>query len=207
MGVIRISTHAQHKKNFCGCAGGQPFLKATAYLATACLPRRQHHHHLPVFHFRHLFDLGFDIHIAPDPLQHFGAQFLDRNAVDRHAPFQNNPLPGTAGSHAGISQKFLQTNAQSAECGTRSAEKQNNARLSIRTPHSEIRVGQASGFVLRRPVILSPALRWPRFSRSAVRSKRFRTLRLPPKVDAARRLRCCDINSFDWFSVKNEVQR
>jgi hypothetical protein len=30
--------------------------------------------------------------------------------------------------------------------------------------------------------------------RSSVRSKRLRTLRLPPNVDAARRLRCCDIN-------------
>ncbi len=43
------------------------------------LARRQHHHHLPVFHFRHLFDLGFDIHISPDPLQHFGTQFLMRH--------------------------------------------------------------------------------------------------------------------------------
>lgn len=31
-----------------------------------------------------------------------------------------------------------------------------------------------------------------------MRSKRFMTLRFPPKVDAARKLRCCDIN----FSVK-----
>jgi len=30
-----------------------------------------------------------------------------------------------------------------------------------------------------------------------VRSKRLRTLRLPPKVDAARRLRCCDINAIN----------
>ncbi len=31
-----------------------------------------------------------------------------------------------------------------------------------------------------------------------MRSKRFMTFRLPPKVDAARKLRCCDIN----FSVE-----
>ena len=31
-----------------------------------------------------------------------------------------------------------------------------------------------------------------------MRSKRFMTLRLPPKLDAARRLRCCDINLF-WL--------
>jgi hypothetical protein len=34
--------------------------------------------------------------------------------------------------------------------------------------------------------------------RSSVRSKRLRTLRLPPSLDAARRLRCCDINCF-WL--------
>jgi len=33
-----------------------------------------------------------------------------------------------------------------------------------------------------------------------MRSKRFMTLRLPPKVDAARRLRCCDINFF-WLKL------
>jgi hypothetical protein len=30
--------------------------------------------------------------------------------------------------------------------------------------------------------------------RSSVRSKRLSTFRLPPKVEAARKLRCCDIN-------------
>jgi hypothetical protein len=44
----------------------------------------------------------------------------------------------------------------------------------------------------------SPSFHWPRFLRSSVRSKRLRTLRLPPRVDAARRLRCCDINCF-WL--------
>src|SRR5208282_3969064 len=95
-----------------------------------------------------------------------------------------------------------------SKCGVRNAkcEKQISARFSFRAPHSEIRVRQASGFVLRRPVILSPVLRWPRFSRSAVRSKRLRTLRLPPKVDAARRLRCCDINCF-WLNFQPPKQK
>ena len=42
----------------------------------------------------------------------------------------------------------------------------------------------------------SPSFHWPRFLRSSTRSKRLRTLRLPPRVDAARRLRCCDIKFF-----------
>ena len=41
----------------------------------------------------------------------------------------------------------------------------------------------------------SPSFHWPRFLSSSVRSKRLRTFRLPPKVAAARRLRCCDINT------------
>src|SRR5690349_15978057 len=53
---------------------------------------------------------------------------------------------------------------------------------------------QASGLVLRRPVIRSPSFHWPRFLSNSVRSKRLSTFRLPPKVAAARRLRCCDIN-------------
>src|ERR1039458_3858889 len=88
----------------------------------------------------------------------------------------------------------------------RNAEKQNTVGFLFRTPHSEIRVGHASGFVLRRPVIVSPPLRWPRFSRRAVRSKRLRTLRLPPKVEAARRLRCCDINILLNLLLKRAIR-
>src|SRR6059058_904953 len=57
------------------------------------------------------------------------------------------------------------------------------------TPH----LTQASALVLRSPVIRSPSFHWPRFLRISRRSKRFRTLRFPPRVAAARRLRCCDI--------------
>jgi hypothetical protein len=52
---------------------------------------------------------------------------------------------------------------------------------------------QASGFVLRSPVTRSPGFHSPRFLSNSTRSKRFKTLRFAPRVEAARRLRCCDI--------------
>jgi hypothetical protein len=61
------------------------------------------------------------------------------------------------------------------------------------TRHSSL--FQASGLVLRRPVMRSPSFHWPRFLSNSVRSKRLSTFRLPPNVAAARRLRCCDIIS------------
>ncbi len=60
---------------------------------------------------------------------------------------------------------------------------------------------QASGLVLRRPVIRSPFFHWPRFLRISTRSKRLSTLRFPPRVDAARRLRCCDIGQNLLFTA------
>src|SRR5208283_2370647 len=51
-----------------------------------------------------------------------------------------------------------------------------------------------SFLVLRRPVIRSPSFHWPRRLSTSTRSNRLSTFRLPPKVAAARRLRCCDIN-------------
>src|SRR5437762_923641 len=53
---------------------------------------------------------------------------------------------------------------------------------------------QTSGFVLRRPVTRSPSFHWPRFLRSATRSKRLSVFRFAPNVLAARKLRCCAIN-------------
>ena len=52
----------------------------------------------------------------------------------------------------------------------------------------------------------SPSFHWPRFLRSSVRSRRLRTLRLPPSLDAARRLRCCDINRF-WLNFQPPKQK
>ena len=40
-----------------------------------------------------------------------------------------------------------------------------------------------------------------------MRSKRFMTLRLPPKVDAARRLGCCDINLFQLKLARFDKKR
>jgi len=65
-------------------------------------------------------------------------------------------------------------------------------------PHVGCYIGRenstyASPLVLRRPVMRSPGFHWPRFFRSSRRSKRLSTFRLPPRVAAARRLRCCDI--------------
>jgi len=56
---------------------------------------------------------------------------------------------------------------------------------------------QASGLVLRSPVTRSPGFHSPRFLSKSTRSKRFKTLRLAPRVEAARRLRCCDIKLID----------
>src|SRR3989442_12882917 len=66
-------------------------------------------------------------------------------------------------------------------------------------PHSSFVTFYASLLVLRKPVIRSPSFHWPRFLSNSRRSKRFRTLRLPPNVAAARRLRCCDINQIPIF--------
>lgn len=63
-------------------------------------------------------------------------------------------------------------------------------------PGERIAVAQmASGLVLGRPVMRSPGFQRPRFLSNAIRSNRFRTLRLLPATDAARKLRCCDIKT------------
>jgi hypothetical protein len=51
--------------------------------------------------------------------------------------------------------------------------------------------------VLRSPVTRSPGFHSPRFLSKSTRSKRFKTLRFAPRVEAARRLRCCDIKLID----------
>src|SRR5579859_7648076 len=63
-------------------------------------------------------------------------------------------------------------------------------------PKPLLALAQASGLVLRRPVMRSPSFHWPRFLSRPTRSKRLSTLRLPPTVAMARRLRCCDIKIF-----------
>jgi signal peptidase I len=73
-------------------------------------------------------------------------------------------------------------------------------RLSIpghRFPHA----AQASPLVLRNPVIRSPCFHCPRFLSSSRRSNRLRTFLLPPRVAAARRLRCCDISKSSFLLV------
>src|SRR5204862_4034896 len=103
---------------------------------------------------------------------------------------------GAPGSDSGISEEFLEANHLNAEVRTRNAEKQaigvHRQLSAFRVPSSAL--NQASGLVLRRPVMRSPSFHWPRFLSNSVRSKRLSTFRLPPKVAAARRLRCCDIN-------------
>src|ERR1700761_5955152 len=71
------------------------------------------------------------------------------------------------------------------------------------TRHPPLVTFYASGLVLRRPVIRSPSFHWPRFLSNSVRSKRLSTFRLPPNVAAARRLRCCDINTLNRLKLLN----
>jgi hypothetical protein len=57
----------------------------------------------------------------------------------------------------------------------------------------------ASGFVLRRPITLSPSFHWPRRLSTSTRSKRFMTLRFAAMVAAPLRLRCWDIRKLGWL--------
>jgi hypothetical protein len=66
------------------------------------------------------------------------SQQADELAVDADFAVQNHLLPRAPRSHAGIREKFLQTNVQSAECGVRSAESDIANGFSFRTPHSDI---------------------------------------------------------------------
>jgi hypothetical protein len=88
---------------------------------------------------------------------------------------------------------------RNAECGIKEWVQCEQTVLRTFTPHSALRIphfNQASPLVLRRPVMRSPGFHCPRFLSSSSRSNRFRTFRFPPKVAAARKLRCCDINQF-----------
>src|SRR5436190_11396675 len=66
---------------------------------------------------------------------------------------------------------------------------------------------QTSGLVLRSPVTRSPGFHSPRFLSNSTRSKRFKTLRFAPRVEAARRLRCCDIKLIDSIKLALPAKR
>src|SRR5208282_6164772 len=128
------------------------------------------------------------------------AQFRHGLAVDRYPPGQNDLFTRAPRGNACLGQELLQTNHLSAERRVRNGEPAEPAEkppcglrpAALRTPHSAL--AQTSFLVLRRPVIRSPSFHWPRRLSTSTRSNRLSTFRLPPKVAAARRLRCCDIN-------------
>ena len=126
-------------------------------------------------------NLGFDGFNFLDDLQHAG------------------PLANLDDVGAGVRQEFLQSHHSSAEYGVRNgsdgkvlhATVMRPFNSALRTPHSAFAYG--SFLVLRRPVMRLPSFHSPRFLSISTRSKRLSTFLLPPKVAAARRLRCCDI--------------
>src|SRR2546423_429866 len=124
----------------------------------------------------------------------FPTQLANFLPIDFDAPLEDDLLAGTPRGDSSLGQELLQTNHglnnEDRVIRNRWCVVEENFGIS----DYSLRSAYSSPLVFRKPVMRSPGFHCPRFLSNSKRSKRLSTFRFPPRVAAARRLRCCDIN-------------